>query len=969
MSTVSSAQNSRNIQGQVVDETGQGLIGVTIMVPENNQGAVTDAEGKFNLIVDKKAKNLKCSYMGYKTQIVAIPSSNTLFIKMELDTKVLQEVVAIGYGVQRKSDMTGSVSNVSSKDFNQGVINSPEQLINGKVSGVQIVNSGGSPSAGSTIRIRGGASLNASNEPLIVMDGFPMEIGASVSGCGNFLSLINPNDIESITILKDASSTAIYGSRASNGVIIITSKKGADVKRPHISFSTTNSLQYLTKTADMVSAETMYNLIDTYGTDRQRSLINKDVHTDWNKEIYQTAFGTDNNIGISGKLGFLPYRVSFGYNNQNGILKTDNVTKYTGNVTMSPTLFDNHLKLNINLKPTYNNTRFANTSAIYGGATHNPCLPVYSGTDAFLGYSEAADANGVPITGASGNPLGLLKNYKSTSDVYRVVGSFDADYKLHILPDLHTHLTLGYDYSQGNGKVFVPHEAYQYYNSGGRNYSYGPQKNRNRLLTFYLDYSKYLESLKSNIELTAGYDYQFWKYTNAAFTEYNDMDPQEIAMVSSANDQRHVLLSYYGRLNYSFAGKYLLSASIRRDASSRFSEKNRWGSFPSIALGWRISEEEFFKPVNSVVNQMKFRVSYGLTGQQDGISNYGYMPLYTESQPGAYYMFGGVPISTYRPSAYNSNLKWETTKAWNFGFDFGFLNNSITASVDHYKRITEDLLAVVPVAAGTNFDKQMLSNVGNIKSNGLEFSISAIPIKTKTWEWNISGNVTYQNTKITNLRLNEAAESPNTPAGMFGSQYVQVLSEGYKPYSFYLYKQIYDEKTGMPIEGLYADLNEDGVVDSQDLYHYHTPAPDFIFGLSTSIRWNRFNLSTSLRSNVGNYLYNGMSLNTGAWETISYNDYQLNRLNNSYLKTHFQRRQYGSDYFVENASFVKMDNIQLAYNFGKINRLFSMNASLMVQNVFTITKYTGIDPECQGGIDNNTYPRPRIYSLTIGLEF
>lgn len=638
------AQNAKKVTGTVLDEENQPLIGASVIEVGTKKGTVTDFDGNFVIEVVPTTTQLQISYVGYQTKTVAIPQSGNLNIQMQPDASMLQETVVIGYGVQRKSDLTGSVSSISSKDFNQGVINSPEQLINGKVSGVQIVNGGGSPSAGSTIRIRGGASLNASNDPLIVLDGVPMEVGGSVSGSGNFLSLINPNDIESMTILKDASSTAIYGSRASNGVIIITTKKGTDSKRPKISFSTTNSLQTRTKTADMISRNDMYSLVNTYGTDRQKSLLNDNVNTDWNDEIFKTAFGTDNNLGISGKLGILPYRLSFGYSNQDGILKTDNMTRYTGSLTLTPSLLDNHLKLNINLKGTYSNTRFANTNAIWGGATHNPCSPIYSGTDAFLGYYEAADANGVPITGATGNPVGLLNNYKSTSDVYRVVGSFDADYSMHFLPDLHAHLTLGYDYSKGKGKIYVPKEAYQYYNTGGRNYTYGPQKNNNRLLTFYLNYNKYVESIKSNIEVTAGYDYQFWKYTNAAYLELNDMEPAEQQAASAADDQRHALISYYARLNYSYDGKYLLSASLRRDGSSRFSKDNRWGAFPSIALGWRASEESFFKSLKPTFSTLKLRASFGVTGQQDAIANYGYLPLYTESQSGAYYMFGGTPI-------------------------------------------------------------------------------------------------------------------------------------------------------------------------------------------------------------------------------------------------------------------------------------------------------------------------------------
>jgi len=969
MTTNAMAQD-KTIKGTVTDaDNGDPLIGATITAQGVNGGAITDFDGNFTIIVPQSTRKLIVSYVGYLSSEVDAKGM-TVNVKLTPDAKTLNEVVVVGYGVQRKSDLTGSVSNVSSKDFNQGVVNSPEQLINGKVSGVQIVNSGGSPSAGSTIRIRGGASLNASNDPLIVLDGVPMEVGGSVSGSSNFLSLINPNDIESMTILKDASSTAIYGSRASNGVIIITTKKGTNSKKPKITFSTTNSLSTKTKVAEMISRDEMYALVSANGTDTQKSLLNNNVNTDWNNLIFKTAFATDNNIGIAGQIGsFLPYRVSLGYSNQDGILKTDNVTRYTGSITLSPTLFDNHLKLVINGKGTYSDNTFANTNAIWGGATHNPCSPVYSGNDSFLGYYEAADANGIPITGATGNPLGLLNNYSSKSDVYRYIGSVDADYSLHFLPDLHVHATLGYDYSKGEGNIYVPKAAYQYYNTGGRNYKYGPQENVNHLATVYLNYSKYFEKIKSNFDITAGYDYQFWKYTNAAYEELNDEDPATVQSSSAANDQRHVLLSYYGRINYSFDSKYLLSVSMRRDGSSRFAKNNRWGTFPSVALGWRINEEKFMKPLKDIVNNLKLRVSYGVTGQQDGIANYSYLPLYTESMAGAHYMFGGTPIHTYRPSAYNSDLKWETTKAFNIGLDFGFLDGRISGAIDYYNRKTEDLLATVPVAAGTNFDKQMLSNVGNIDSHGLEISLNASPIQSKDWGWDVSLNATYQKNEITNLRLNDKAEAPNTPVGAIESHYVQVLSEGYAPYSYYVYKQIYDEKTGKPIEGLYADLNGDGSVDSKDLYHYHSPAPNWIFGFSTSIRWKKLTLSTSLRANVGNYLYNGMAMNTGAWETMSYNDYQLNRLNSSYMKTGFQKRQHESDLYVENASFLKMDNIQLSYNFGRVCKYFALNVSAMVQNVFTITNYSGVDPENQSGIDMSVYPRPRIYSMTIGLDF
>lgn len=878
------AQEGKKITGHVVDDTNEPLIGASILVVGTSTGVITDLDGNFNIIVPSGATALQISYVGYETVTVPVPSGNTVNVKMKSDAQMLSDVVVIGYGTQRKSDLTGSVSNVSSKDFNSGLISSPEQLINGKVSGVQIMSNSGSPTAGSTIRIRGGASLNASNDPLIVLDGVPLEAGGISGNTGNFLSLINPSDIESMTILKDASSTAIYGSRASNGVIIITTKKGSN-DRMKVSLSTTNSIQTRTKLADMLSHDEFVDVINSRGTDAQRALLGTS-NTDWNDQIYQNAFGTDNNVSIAGRLAKnFPIRVSIGYYNQSGLLKTDKAERLTGSVSLSPSFFDDHLKVNVNVKGSVNNNRFAETGAIWAAATYNPTLPVYSGNHAFGGYLEALDNVGEPVNAAVLNPLGYIKQNKSTSKVTRFVGNADVDYRVHFLPDLKFHATLGYDYAEGKGKVYVPAEAMQYYTTGGRDYSYGPQKNTNRLLTTYLNYNKYLDSWKSNIDATVGYDYQFWKSTSPLYSELNTLGA--VQSTSAATDQRHALISYYARLNYTFDSRYMLTATVRRDGTSRFNKDNRWGTFPSVALAWRVSEEAFLKD-NTVLSNLKLRASYGVTGQQDGIGNYNYLPVYTYSQTGAEVQFGNQFINTYRPEAYVSDLKWETTTSWNAGFDFGFLKDRISGSFDFYTRKTEDLLATVAAPAGSTFDKTILTNVGNVDSKGIEVTLNATPIQTKDWNWDVSFNMTWQKMKVKNLSLVESSAVTNTAVGPWIDGYqFQVLSEGYEPYMFYVYHQLYDEKTGKPIEGAYADLNDDGVIDSNDLYRYKSPAPDFIYGFSTSLRYKKWTLSTSLRANVGNYVYNGMAMNTGAWSTVSYNTYQLNNLNSSYLKTGF----------------------------------------------------------------------------------
>ena len=960
---------TRTIIGEVTDaQNGEALIGATVMVEGEKGGTVTDFDGNFSLQVSSSDKKIKVSYIGYIDKVLSI--SDNMKVKLESDSKALADVVVIGYGTARKSDLTGSVATVKSKDFNKGLVSSPEQLINGKVSGVQIMSNSGSASAGSTIRVRGGASLNASNDPLIVLDGVPLEQGGISGNSSNFLSMINPSDIESMTVLKDASSTAIYGSRASNGVIIITTKKGQQgaVK---VNFNTTNSMQTRAQMVDMLSRDEFVNVINQFGTDNQKSLLGT-ANTDWNDEVYRTAFGTDNNLSVSGSIDkWLPFRVSVGYYNQSGLVRKDNVERWTGNVVLTPSFFQDHLKLTINAKGTLNNNSFNNGGAVWAAATFNPTIPVYSGNDKYGGYNEALDADGYPVNAGVRNPRGLVDLYDSKSKVSRFIGSMDVDYKVHFLPDLKLHATVGADYAKGDGTIHVPVYAAQSYNKdeslGGSDYKYGPQKNENRLLTLYANYAKYFEDIKSNVDLTAGYDYQYWKSTTPLY--YTKSAAGTNLSTVKASDYRHVMLSYYGRINYSFDGKYLLTATVRRDASSRFSKDTRWGTFPSVALGWTLTEEPWLKN-QKVLSNLKLRASYGVTGQQEGIGNYNYLPVYTYSVTGAEAFINGQYINTYRPEAYVSDLKWETTTSWNFGLDFGFLNGRIGGAIDFYTRKTKDLLASVPTAAGTNFSKTILTNVGNVDSKGIEISLNATPIQNKDWEWNLSYNFTWQNMKVKNLSLTKGGSQTNVKVGPSIDAYqFQVLSEGYEPYMFYVYHQLYDSKTGKPIEGAYADLNNDGEINDADLYRYHSPAPKYIMGLSTSLRYKQLTLGMSFRANIDNYVYNGMGMSTGAFETVSYNNSQLNNLNTSFLKTGFKTRQYLSDYYVENASFLKLDNLSLSYNVGKINKWASLTVSAMVQNVFTITGYSGTDPEVPNGMDNSFYPRPRTYSVSLGLQF
>ena len=957
------AAQSRTVVGTVTDETGMPMIGLTVIVTGTSNGATTDLDGRYLLQVPENG-TLTFSYLGYETVVVPLDGRTQIDVQLQPDSERLSDAVVIGYGTTAKKDLTGSVAAVGSKDFNNGLLASPEQLINGKVAGVQIMSSSGSPTSGSTIRIRGGASLNASNDPLIVLDGIPLEIGGISGNDGNFLSMINPSDIESMTVLKDASSTAIYGSRASNGVIIITTKKGSGNKLS-VNVTSTQSIQWKTKTADMLSTDEFIQVVN--GLDESYTSLLGDTRTDWNSHIYTPAFGTDNLVSLSGRIvKNLPFRASVGYYNQDGILKTDNAERATANISLNPSFFDDYLKFGINVKGAYNHNRFAQHGAIWNAATFNPTIPVYSGSDAFGGYTEIV-SGGEPYGVAVKNPLGLLEQTDAQSQVYRIVGNADMDYRMHFLPDLKLHLAYGYDYAVGKGYTFVPETAASNYAQKGYYSPYGPAEKHNNIFTAYLNYNTDIK--KFRIDVTAGYDWQYWKATSPAGDSYNAA-MESLNSAYKATDQRHALMSYYGRVNLSYDSRYMITATVRRDGTSRFSPDTRWGTFPSVALAWNIAEESFLRD-GDVVTDLKLRASYGVTGQQDGIGNYNYLPVYWAGTENSQYVgANGQMVTTYLPSEYVSDLKWETTKSWNAGFDFGFLNDRITGSVDYYTRKTEDLLATVPAAAGTNFKKTITTNVGNMESYGVEASLNIVPVQTKDWTWEIGANATWQNVEITNLTLVDNGKVTETLVGpTIDGKNIQVMTEGQEPYSFFVYKQLYDTN-GKPIEGAYADLSDDGQITIDDRYCYHSPAADVLLGFNTNLRWKKLTVSAAFRASIGNYVYNAMAVNTGALETMKYSAPQLSNLHSSYLETGFKTRQFYSDHYVENASFLKMDNLTVSYDFGRIFRnAMGLKASLLVQNVFTLTKYSGVDPEVPNGFDSTFYPRPRIVSLSLGLDF
>lgn len=969
------AQNG-SISGQVVDETGLPLPGASVIAGE--RGTATDNNGNFKLSNLKPgALTITVRFTGYLNfqQTVNVGGGDTkLKVSLKPASTGLNEVVVIGYGSQQKKNLTGAISTVTSKDFQKGSITSPEQLIAGKVPGISITSNGGAPGSGSVIRVRGGASLSASNDPLIVVDGVPLS-NNSISGASNPLSLINPNDIETFTVLKDASATAIYGSRASNGVILITTKKGK-AGTPVFSFSSQFSANKVGKQMDVLSADQFRDYVNANGSDLQKSLLGM-ANTNWQDEIYQTAMGADNNLSVSGSYKKIPFRVSAGYLNQIGVLITDKLQRSSGALSISPRLFDNHLKIDINLKGALTDSRFANQGAIGAAVSFDPTQSVYE-KNGFGNYFEwiNTDDNGVsvPNPNAPANPVALLALKTDKSKVKRSYGNAQFDYSMHFLPELHANLNLGYDISNGKGTTYVPAIAGQNFDVRGLDNQY-QQNVSNKVVEFYLNYTKDLTAIKSNINATAGYGYYDY-LTKVFYYPSKNANGGIVAGSEPAfpfDKPQYTLLSYYGRLIYTFDQKYIFAGSIRTDGSSKFAPENRWGIFPSAAFTWRINEESFLKN-SKVLSDLKLRLSYGITGQQDGIPYYSYLPTYSLSAAAAKYQLGDTFYGMYAPAEYDTSIKWEQTATYNGGLDFGFLNNRINGSVDVYFKKTKDLLSNIPIPLGSNFNNTIITNVGNIENKGLEFSLNAAIVKSNDFSWDAGFNFTYNKNKITNLT---AIANPSFPGVLTGAisggtgNTVQINSVGYNTNAFYLYRQVYDTN-GKPKEGVYEDLNGDNQINESDLYRFKSSAPKFIIGFSTQVSYKKWALSTVLRSNLGNYVYNNTKANIGVTRNILNPAGYLGNVSTEIYKSGFDNNQYLSDYYVENASFLRMDNLGLAYNAGKIfgpksNIALRLNANC--QNVFVITNYTGLDPEISTGIDNNFYPRPRTFVLGLNLDF
>ena len=986
------------VNGVVQDTQGEPIIGANILVKGTANGTITDLDGNFQLTADADAL-LVISYIGYITQ--ELPAQPVMNITLREDAEQLEEVVVIGYGSVKKNDLSGSVVAIKAEDMNKGAVTSPQELIQGKVPGLYVSAGDGQPGAGSSIRIRGGASLNASNDPLIVIDGVPVANDAA-PGTPNALATINPNDIETFTVLKDASATAIYGSRASNGVILITTKKGTQ-DRIKVNYAGTFTVKDPYKRVKVMGADEFrettirqYPLGTTLG-DAAQAMLNMypNQSTNWQDEIFRTGLATDQNISVAGKVAFMPFRVSVGYNTERGTLRTSQYDRYTASMNLSPKFLDDHLSIDLNVKGTINKTRFAESGAVGAAAFFDPTKPVYNDTGRYNGYwtwETLAECDGettyYPNTLASVNPLAMLEQYRNRGTTNRSLGNLQVDYKIHGFEELRANLNLGYDVAKSTGSRFdtvgSPQAAL---NTTFKDIGQGATWNslrRNLLLDFYVNYNKEFESIQSRIDAMAGYSWQHFYNSDFDITKSNPTDAGEKEGWTYVDEERrfwqdgyhripkeNYLVSFFGRLNWHYMDRYLLTATLRRDGSSRFSSNNRWGTFPSVAFAWTILNEPWMEPAKEVLSNLKLRLGYGVTGQQE-IGDYLYLPTYSlGTNPTGQYL-GSYLL---KPNGYSPDLKWEETTTYNLGIDFGFLNNRITGTLEYYDKRTKDLLNSVSAPAGTNFTNIITANVGKMRNQGIEFNINAVAIQNNDFTWELGYNFTWNKSRITKLTATYNPDYPGIAAGnapFATGTTIQYHQVGYAPSTFYLYQQVYDEK-GHPIQNEVVDRNNDGEITQADQYMTgKSPMPKVFMGLNSQFKYKNWDFGFNLRANFGNYVFNGFAAdhttlahfnNQGFINNyaVDAGKYGWTKISENYQKT--------SDLYLENASFLKMDNITIGYTFDKFfTDKISGRVSASMQNVFTITGYNGLDPETSA-IDSNIWPRPRTFTIGLNLNF
>ena len=970
-----SAQGGYQVKGTVVDATGP-VIRATVMEAGTSNGVSTDIDGNYVLNVSSANASVQFSCVGYVSQSFKasqVPARVTL----AEDAQMLQDVVVIGYGTVKKTDMTGSVTTVKADEINKGVISTPADMLRGKSAGVVVTSGSGQPGSGATIRIRGGSSLKANNNPLVVIDGLPVS-DESITGMSDPLSTINPDDIESFSVLKDASATAIYGSRASNGVIVITTKKGSGNNIPSIDASFSTSISHVSDYVDVLDASQIKNLISTrLGTDSDAYKALGSSDTDWQKEIYQIAPTYEGNLSVKGKFSAgkaftLPYRVSGGYLSQEGVLKTSKMNRGTLSLNLTPTFFDNHLTVNLNGKGVYSKNWFANQDAI-GAAIHmDPTRPIYDASSAGNhGYSIWRDLSGNVNTMATMNPIALLEEKDDQPTVKRFIGNAQFDYKVHGFEDLRFNLNLGLDFVKSDGWNESPQGSEQSYHStaqsgSGYHTDYTFMR-RDQTLEVYAAYNH--DFGKHHVDLMGGYSWQhFWhKSTNYQYklTDGSVLD-------NTPGRSEYYLISFFGRANYGYDSRYLLTATIRRDGTSRF-QNHKWGIFPSVAFAWNVKNESFLKS-DPNISTLKLRLSWGQTGQQDiGAGDYPSFATYYSNLIGSYYYFGNTLVNPITALGYNADLKWETTTTYNAGIDFGFFDDRLTLSLDGYYRKTTDLLNYIPVAAMSNLTNYLNSNIGDLENKGFEADVNGIIISKADMSLTVGANVAYNRNEITKLTASASDKTGVAVGGISGGtgNNVQMHQVGYPAYAYYVYQQVYDENDN-PIFGEYVDRNGNGTIDADDMYFFHKPSPDWTLGMNINFTYGRWTAALSGHGSFGNWNYYNVASDNEALSDLWVNSFVSNRLS-SCTKTNFETAEYLSDYYVRDASFFKLDNFTIGYTFPKLFSAAKRNVALniygTVQNIYTITGYDGLDPEIFQGIDGNFYPRPRTYTLGIKLNF
>lgn len=976
---VANAQNA-TLTGKLTDENSEGLIGATVLVMGTSKGTVTDFEGNFTVAdIPPGTYAVKFSYIGYKPLVDtltftaggSVEANKSLFA----DVMMLNEAVVVGYGAISSGDLTGSTKVVKDEDFAQGNISTPEQLISGKVSGVQITSYGGAPGAGSQIRIRGGTSLSASNAPLIVIDGIPVD-NEGISGASNPLTLINPNDIESMVVLKDASAAAIYGSRGANGVIIITTKIGADGGALKVTAQQATSLSTVAGLVNVLDADQLRAAVEENGTPGQLDLLG-DANTNWQEEIYNNALISETNVSLTGGVKGLPYRLSLGYKHENGLLLRNHMNRSSVGLNLNPKFLNDKLQVSVNTKLTMTANSFSDQGAIVNAILFDPTQSVYSGEEEYNGYFEWLRANGNPNTLSQRNPVGLVNQRDDISNVSRLLGNVKLDYELPFFPGFHAVVNMGGDFAQGAGTVTIDQDAASTYRNGkaGGSFSQYEQSKTNRLLETYFNYGKDIPGLLSRIDLTGGYSYQRWKRESPSFaTVSNDdrfdaqdtLDPAGIPFFTE-----NALISFFGRFNYSVNDKYLITATLRRDGSSRFSPESRWGTFPSAAVAWKISEERFLKNSHTL-NYLKLRAGYGITGQQDIGQDYAYQANYQSSTTTAQYQFGNTFYNLLRPDGFDYNIKWEETASTNVGLDYGMFNDRIFGALDFYVKNTTDLLAVIDVPAGANFKNEILTNVGSLTNRGVEFELNVVAMTTRKTELIIGANATMNRNEITRLtKVPDPSQVGILTGGVFGGigNNIQIHSVGHSVSSFYVYEQVYDDN-GKPVEGEFVDRNGDGVVNENDRYISEKPIPDLYAALFANLEHGNWTFAFSMRGEFGKYIYNNVNSALGYYNAIPAENSIMNLspafLENGLIESPVE--QILSDHWIEKANFIRMDYFTVGYEFDKVfHDKSKLLVGLTVNNAFIISPYSGIDPEIASGIDLNIYPRPRIFSLNLTL--